>query len=64
MIINELPRYLSEVRAFSELNPTEFNGGIKPSGKLKKVQARYLEGLFLPKKPKEDEEDAKITPNV
>ncbi len=46
LIINELPRYLSEVRAFYELNPTEFNGGIKPSGKLKRVQARYLEGLF------------------
>jgi len=36
LIINELPRYLSEVRAFYELNPTEFNGGAKPS-KLKGV---------------------------
>ena len=54
MILSEIPRFLSEVKAFYELNPTEFNGGIQPKGRLNKVQSRYMEGVIQPKINKEE----------
>eukprot|EP00347_Sterkiella_histriomuscorum_P007735 403347755 len=55
IIISELPRFLQEVRAFYELFPSEFNGGLKPNNK-NKVQSRYMEGVSNPKRANEEDE--------
>jgi hypothetical protein len=54
--MNEIPRFLQDVRTFSELNPSEFNGGL-PIKSNTNVKSRYL--LDLNKKLVVKEEEKK-----
>lgn len=57
--MNEIPRFLQDVKTFSELNPSEFNGGL-PFKCNPNVKSRYME--ILNKKIVKEEEKKEEKP--